>query len=216
MRVSPPSSCVDNSLTPLVWVAKIFQEVFAMDEEGKRRIAQFRFGVIHDLIGDRKLNRGEQKRLLREKSSSTWEIPCSGRSFISVSTILAWVRRYEKGGRRLENLYPEARRDRGRPRVLDEETILSLVELKKQMKEVSVPIILREAKLRKILHPGIKVHPATIYRLFKERGLMKREEVRIDRRRFEAELPNDIWQSDGMHGPRITHEGKERRALNKR
>jgi hypothetical protein len=104
MMVSPPSSCVDKSLAPLVWVAKIFQEVIAMDEEGKKRIAQFRFGVIHDLIGDRKLNRGEQKRLLREKSSSTWEIPGSERSFISVSTILLWARRYEKGGRRIESL----------------------------------------------------------------------------------------------------------------
>src|SRR3989337_89328 len=101
MMLPPPSSCVDKSLAPLVWVAKIFQEVFAMDEEGKRRIAQFRFGVIHDLIGDRKLNRGEQKRLLLEKSSSTWEIPGSERSFISVSTILLLARRYEKGGRRI-------------------------------------------------------------------------------------------------------------------
>jgi len=87
MMVSPPSSCGDKFPTPLVWVAKIFQEVFAMDEEGKRRIAQFRFGVIHDLIG-RKLNRGERKRLLTEKSSCTWEIPGSERSFISASTIL--------------------------------------------------------------------------------------------------------------------------------
>ena len=182
-----------------------------MDEEGKRRIAQFRFGVIHDLIGDRKLNRGEQKRLLREKSSCTWEIPGSERSFISASTILCWARRYEKGGRRIESLYPDARCDRGRPRVLDEETILSLVELRKQLKGASLPVVLREAKLRKILHPGIKVHPATIYRLFKQRGLMKRENTPVDRRRFEAELPNDIWQSDGMHGPRIFIDGKERK-----
>ena len=125
-----------------------------MDEEGKRRIAQFRFGVIHDLIGDRKLNRGERKRLLMEKSSCTWEIPGSGRSFISASTILCWARRYEKGGRRIESLYPDARCDRGRPRVLDDETILSLVELKKQLKGASLPVVLREAKLRKILHPG--------------------------------------------------------------
>ena len=212
MMVSPPSSCVDKSLAPLVWVAKIFQEVFAMDEEAKRRIAQFRFGVIHDLIGDRKLNRGEQKRLLLEKSSCTWEIPGSERSFISASTILCWARRYEKGGRRIESLYPDARCDRGRPRVLDEETILSLVELRKQLKGASMPVVLREAKLRKILHPGVKVHPATIYRLFKQRGLMKREAAPVDRRRFEAELPNDIWQSDCMHGPRIIVEGKERKA----
>jgi hypothetical protein len=39
-----------------------------MNEEAKSRVAQFRFGVIHDLIGDRKLERGERKRLLKEKS----------------------------------------------------------------------------------------------------------------------------------------------------
>ena len=163
-----------------------------MNEEGKRRIAQLGFGLIHDLIDDRKLKRGKRKRLLTEKSSSAWESHGSGRSYISASTILSWARRYEKGGRRIESLCPEARCDRGRPRVLDDETILSLVELKKQMKEVSLPVILWEAKRRKILHPGIKVHPATIYRLFKEPDLMKREGVRIDRRRFEAELPNDV------------------------
>jgi putative transposase len=183
-----------------------------MNEEAKSRVAQFRFGVIHDLIGDRKLVRGERQRLLKEKSACAWEIPYSERSFISPSTILAWIRRYEKGGRRLESLYPEVRRDRGRPRCLDEETVMSLLELKKQLRGASMPVILREARLRKILHPGIKVHPVTIYRLFRERGLMNRQEVTEDRRRFEAELPNDIWQSDCMHGPRIMADGKIRKA----
>jgi putative transposase len=182
-----------------------------MDEEEKSRVAQFRFGVIHDLTGDRKLTRGERQRLLKEKSACVWEIPYSERSFISPSTILAWVKRYEKGGRRLESLYPEVRRDRGRPRCLDEETLMSLVELKKQLRGASMPVILREARLRKILHPGIKAHPVTIYRLFRERGLMNHQEVAEDRRRFEAELPNDIWQSDCMHGPRVVSDGKIRK-----
>ena len=38
-----------------------------MDEEAKKRIAEFRFGVIHDLIGDRRLKRGEKRRLLTPK-----------------------------------------------------------------------------------------------------------------------------------------------------
>ena len=46
-----------------------------MDEEAKSRVAPFRFGVIHDLIGDRKLARGERRRLLQEKSACAWEIP---------------------------------------------------------------------------------------------------------------------------------------------
>jgi len=183
-----------------------------MNEEAKSRVAQFRFGVIHDLIGDRKLERGERKRLLQEKSACIWEIPYSERSFISVSTLLDWVRRYEKGGRRLESLYPEARKDKGRPRAIDEETVLSLIELRKQLQGASMPVIMREARLRKILHPGIKAHPVTIYRLFRERGLLKQQEFAEDRRRFEAELPNDIWQSDCMHGPQVMVEGKVRKA----
>lgn len=183
-----------------------------MDEEAKSQVARFRFGVIHDLIGDRKLKRGERQRLLREKSACSWEIPHSGRSFISISTILAWVRRYEKGGRRLESLYPEERKDRGRPRAIDEETVLALVELRKQLRGASMPVIMREARLRKILLPGSRVHPITIYRLFRDRGLLKRQEVAEDCRRFEAELPNDIWQSDCLHGPQILAEGKARKA----
>jgi transposase InsO family protein len=212
MTGAPPSFCGDFAVAPLVWGFKIQKEVVAMNEEAKSRVAQFRFGVIHDLIGDRKLEHGERKRLLQEKSACIWEIPYSERSFISVSTILDWVRRYEKGGRRLESLYPEERKDKGRPRVLDEETVLSLIELRKQLQGASMPVIMREARSRKILHPGIKAHPVTIYRLFRERGLLKQQEVTEDRRRFEAELPNDIWQSDCMHGPQVIVEGKARKA----
>ena len=68
-----------------------------MDEEAKKRVAEFRFGVIHDLIGDRKLERGQRKLLLQEKSACEWDIPHSGRSRLSISTILSWARRYEKG-----------------------------------------------------------------------------------------------------------------------
>ena len=182
-----------------------------MDEEAKKRVGQFRFGVIHDLIGERKLERGERNRLLREKSSCLWEIPFSERSFISISTILSWVRRYEKGGHRLESLYPEGRHDRGISRSLDAETVLSLLELKKQLRGASLPVVLREARLRRIIFPASKGSVSTLYRLFKKEGLMEREGFQEDRRRFEAELPNDIWQSDCMHGPRIMVEGKLRK-----
>lgn len=183
-----------------------------MDEEAKKRIAEFRFGVIHDLIGDRKLNRGQRKRLLGEKAACEWEIPGSGRSRISASTILSWVRRYERGGRRLESLYPEPRSDRGRPRALKEETVLALCELKRQYKGASLQVVLKAARNKNIIGHDFKAANATIYRLFKQRGLMNREEQLEDRRKFEAELPNDIWQSDCMHGPMVQTEGRQRKS----
>jgi putative transposase len=44
------------------------------------------------------------------------------------------------------------------------------------------------------------------------RGLMNREEQLEDRRKYEAELPNDIWQSDCMHGPMVDVEGRQRKS----
>ena len=179
-----------------------------MDEDAKRAIAVFRFGVISDLVGGRKLNRGEKEFILKEKSSSQWEIPFSTRSHISRSTILSWVRAYEKGARRIESLYPDERKDKGRSRVMDEEAISALVNLKKDRMGVSLPVLLKEARAKGILPARYMVSYATIYRIFKKHGLSEADHVYPDRRRFESELPNDMWQSDCMHGPRVLHEGK--------
>ncbi len=181
-----------------------------MDDDAKKTIATFRFGVIADLVG-RKLNRGEKELILKEKSSSRWEIPFSTRSHISRSTILAWTRAYEKGGRRLESLIPDERRDKGRHRVMDEEAVAALVALKKDRMSVSLPVLLKEARSRGILPSRYMVSYATIYRIFKKHGLSEGH-VYPDRRRFESELPNDIWQSDALHGPRVLHEGKMKKS----
>jgi len=53
-----------------------------MDDDMKKAIAIFRFGVIADLVG-RKLTRGEKERILREKASCQWDIPHSGRSSLA-------------------------------------------------------------------------------------------------------------------------------------
>ena len=84
-----------------------------MEKERKMQVATFRFGVICDLIGGARLGRGEKERLLGEKSARVWEIPGSGRTRISRTTIQDWIRRYERGGRRLEVLFPKDRLDRG-------------------------------------------------------------------------------------------------------
>jgi len=182
-----------------------------MDDERKKRIAEFRFGVIADLIGHRKLDWGERSRLLEEKAAQDWEIPFSSRRRISKATILVWIRRYERSARRLSSLYPAQRCDKGTFRSLDAETVQTLVSLKKDLPRASVPAILRVAKMRKLLPADFKVTTATLYRLFHEQGLMYKNTAPFDRRRFEAELANEIWQSDCLHGPRVEIEGKLRK-----
>jgi putative transposase len=59
-----------------------------MDEDAKREVGIFRFGVIHDFVSIPSLDRGEQERLLKEKCERKWSIPYSNRTRLTRSTIL--------------------------------------------------------------------------------------------------------------------------------
>lgn len=182
-----------------------------MNEDQKKRISAFRFGVISDLVG-RKLSRGEKRRIVRDKSEAVWDIPGSGRSRISPSTLLHWLRRYEQSGRRIESLYPDERSDKNTSRVLTEETALALIRLKQEYLGASLPTVIQEAIARKIVPESFRVSRATLYRFFKRQGLTEENHPPVDRRKFEAELPNDLWQSDALHGPKVLHEKKLRKS----
>ena len=84
-----------------------------MDEEKKREVGIFRFGVIHDFVNVDTLDRGEQERLLREKCDRKWTIPYSSRTRLTRSTILRWIKAYKENNGKLESLYPSSRADRG-------------------------------------------------------------------------------------------------------
>lgn len=183
-----------------------------MKEELKKDVAVFRFSVIAELVGGRKLSRGEKEKVLREKCAYVWDIPGSVRTHISRSTILYWVRMYESGGRKLESLCPDERSDRGSLRAIDEDTVSLLCNLKKKYSGASLPVIMRIAREQKILPHDFKGSRATIYRLFKKEGLTDFEKVYPDRRRFESLNANDMWQSDCMYGPYVNVDGKMRRA----
>lgn len=181
-----------------------------MDREKKERIALFRFGIIAPLISIKKTEKGERERRIRQMTQTEWDIPFSGRSFICRSTVLEWLSRYEAGGRKLESLYPKNRSDQGRSRAMDPEIIQTLITLKQEFKNASLPALLRIARERKILPVNFQVSIQTLYRLFQRHGL-ENPEPRENHQAFEAEIVNDLWQSDAMHGPWVTEGGKLRK-----
>ncbi len=183
-----------------------------MNEEKRRRISSFRFGVIHDLIGDTEIETGEQERLIRDKCDRKWLIPFSDKTRITRSTILRWVRLYKESGGRLDALCNHERSDQGSPRAIDQETGLALIRLRHELPKATVVRLIHEMNIRKLITPGLDLRRATVYRFLNSNGLNKKSGViHEDRRRFEAESPNDLWQSDCMHGPMIIHENKKRK-----
>lgn len=177
-----------------------------MDEEQKKKIAVFRFGAIADLVGGVNLERGERERLIREKCQRQWVIPYSERSRLTRTTIKRWVRQYDG---RLESLYPEGRGDSGQSRVLDEETRLALIRLRQTFPKAPVRKLIEQLEQAGWGKPA----PTTAYRFLRDQGLMKAQQfIPEDRRKFEAELPNDLWQSDVLHGPLVETGGKKRKS----
>jgi transposase InsO family protein len=182
-----------------------------MTEEQKRQVAVFRFGIIHDFVGATRLDHGERERLLREKCARKWEIPCSNQTRLSRSTILRWVGLYLQEGRKLEALYPQERNDKGRSRVLDQETGAALAQLRRQLPDLTVVDLVKQMHDRRLVTDGIGLSLSTAYRFLHRHELMAKQPVPVDRRKFEAELPNDLWQSDVMHGPMLQAFEKRRK-----
>jgi putative transposase len=183
-----------------------------MTEEQKKEVAVFRYGLIAEFVGATRLDRGEREALLKEKCARKWQIPYSGRTRVSRSTLMRWISRYLGDGRRLEALYPQQRNDQGQTRAIDEETALALIALRRDLRKMPVPELARVLHQRQLVSSGRSVSLSSVYRFLRQHKLMTTDEAPpTDRRKFEAELPNDLWQSDILHGPVLDCGGKRRK-----
>ncbi|MEW6429824.1 MAG: DDE-type integrase/transposase/recombinase [Thermodesulfobacteriota bacterium] len=184
-----------------------------MQQEQREEIARFRFGVISDLVGAVRLGAGDMAELIRTKSRKRYNIPYSQRTRISQSTIRRWVRLYENSDRQLSSLYPGGRADQGKSRRVDDETIFALTRLKRQKPGAPLVKLLAEMAEKSLITPGVILCASTAYRILKNEGLSGRtSQPQTDRRRYEAEFPNDIWQSDVMHGPMVDIGGRQHKS----
>ncbi len=183
-----------------------------MIEEKNKRIATFRFGVISDIVTCLNLAYGEQERLVQEKCERQWEIPFTSRTYISRSTIYEWIRKYKDSGNKLESLYPRSRCDAGISRTIDDETAAFIIQTKKEKPGISLEDLINQTVKK---NTGLAHHmlpESNVYRLLKSYGLTgNKSRTPIDRRKFEAENPNDMWQSDVMHGPKLLYKNKLRK-----
>lgn len=180
-----------------------------MTKRKNEEIAVFRFGIIQEFVGGASLSQDEKRRLLKDKCARKWIIPHSTRTRISENTIYRWIRRYQKSGGKIESLYPDKRSDQGKPRKLDDETIAAIINARRQKPHIPAPLLLAELKRQCIAPQSTSL--SAIYRLLHQYDLMDNAPKPEDRRKFEAQLPNDIWQSDVMHGPKVMADQKSRK-----
>jgi transposase InsO family protein len=95
---------------------------------------------------------------------------------------------------------------------VDDDTVAALVRVRKQRPGVPVERLLAELKEKSLVSPGTILSSSTAYRILRREGLGRGAAAPVDRRRFEAEYPNDIWQADVMHGPLVAGDGRKRKS----
>ena len=179
-----------------------------MTNEQKERVAVFRHSIISDIVNARDLDWGETERLIQEKCARKWDIPGTGRTRLSRSTILSWIKAYRDGNYDLKALYPRDRRDKGHSRAIDEDTGLALIRLKQAHPQATVRRLMDLMRERRLVTPGIDLKASTVYRFLNDQGLIRPKGTQPDRRKFEAPTVNDLWQSDVMHGPKLDVNGR--------
>ncbi|MCB0745224.1 MAG: transposase family protein, partial [Ignavibacteriae bacterium] len=181
------------------------------DQDNKMQIATFRFGIISEFVTGVKLNYGEKEKLLNEKAERSYSIPGSTRGVISRSTILLWINDYKKAGMKIEGLFPKERKDKGSFKGLDSTLRMAIKNMKKEDPKLTVPVIIKKIKQQKLIPMGSTINHRSVYTFLKNEKLNSINKEANDKRKFEASAPNEIWQSDVMHGPQAKINGINRK-----
>lgn len=182
------------------------------DEEQKKELAIFRFGIISEFVTGVSLSYGEKEKLLNEKANRFYSIPFSKKKTIAKSSILAWIKIYNDGGRRIEALYPRPRKDKGNFRTLDDHLAQEIKNLKQLQPHLTVPTIIKILKKNKLLSMDENIRLDSVYRFLRNQNVQSENLNAKDRRKFEAEFPNQIWQGDVMHGPKVRVNGVNKKS----
>lgn len=178
-------------------------------KDRREEIALFRASIIGSLAR-RHFDHGELREALRQLSEQRFRAPGGDvtRRY-SVASLERWYYAYRMDG--LSALAPKARKDKGRARDLTDEQRTLLLDIRREHRSASVPLILRtlvaEGRIdaREISEP-------TVRRLFAEHGLDRigLRDGAIDGRlrlRWQADRVSALWHGDVCHGQSILIDG---------
>jgi len=161
-----------------------------------------------------KPRRGLKKKLLEKLAKETYISPDGEPFQVAAETIRVWARRYRRSG--LQGLMDKERPKRGTGALTEEQKEL-VCAMKKEVPARSIDRIIKIAEETGKVEPG-KLRRSSVHRVLKSKDLSKRCLKTPDKQdldRFEADQPNDLWQSDMLVGPWLPdpdNPGKMRRA----
>jgi len=171
-----------------------------MDEKKREEIALFRYSLIVPFLSQEELEWGVKGELLQRMARQIHTIPHSQKSSLAESTIRRYLACYRKKG--FDGLKPKTRADSGASHKIDGDILEKAFLLKKEEPRRSAKKIIQLMEAHQWAPLGL-LKPSTLSRIFKQHGLTFKQLKQSNKsyRAFQAEHPNQIWQSDTMYGP---------------
>lgn len=171
-----------------------------MDEKKREEIALFRYSLIVPFLTEEELEWGVKGELVKRMARQIHTIPFSKKASLHESTIRRFLTSYRNHG--FDGLKPKSRSDIGKSLKIPADILSQAFILKKEEPRRSAGKIIRIMESSNMVAPGL-IKPSTLYRIFEQNGLVYKKLKRQSRefKPFQAERPNQIWQSDVMYGP---------------
>jgi putative transposase len=173
------------------------KEAKPMQEDIRERIALKRYQIISPVLAE---PARAQNEYFRTQAQREHTFPRYGLKNLSVSTMKTWLRKYRTGG--FEALKPTSRKDRGRPRRLDEHTLKAIEVTCTAYPYFSVKRLYEQLRDQGLLGEP-PVHYNTLVRVIKDQGWLHGKARTDVRKAYEVADVNDLWVCDFMHGPKV-------------
>lgn len=118
-------------------------------------------------------------------------------------TIRKWIRTYNRNG--YEDLKRKTRLDNNKPRSFDEDTLIRIDDLKTKYPKLRSTTLYKQLVKEGYIKQG-QISPRTFQRFIRNRNYLDLN-TDHERRSFEFNHSNDLWQTDTTHGPYIIIKG---------
>lgn len=173
-------------------------------DQAKNKIALFRYGLISSLVNNTYQEKSMEE-YYRKIASGTYEL--NGKTIkIRPSTIKTWYIDYKKFG--YDGLIPKTRTDLNTSRKLTLEAQQKIVDYKKSFPHISGTLIYQKLIEDGYINQSI-VSKSTVLKFIRDNYLLFGDDGKVDRRAFEMEYANDMWDADTSHGPYLTINNKK-------
>lgn len=170
----------------------------------KNEIALFRYGLISALVNNTYEERSKED-YYRKVALNTYTL--NGKEIkLTANTIKNWYITYQKLG--FNGLIPKTRTDLNTSRKLTSDAQQKIVDYKKSFPHISGTLIYQKLIEDGYINPN-NVSKSTILKFIRDNYLLFGDDNKIDRKAFEMEFSNEMWDADTSHGPYLTINNKK-------